>query len=437
MSQQTPPLPPTNDEIIVGLDIGTTKICAIVGRRNEHKKLEILGVGKADSQGVLRGDIVNIDLTISSIKSAIKQAEYNSKVLIREVYVGIAGQHIKSIKSRGSKIRSGEELERSINSDDIHAMVQEMYNIAIAPGEEILHILPLDFTVDSIQGIKNPEGMMGNRIEATFHIILGQTSAIRNIKNCVEKAGIVPKKLILEPLASAASVLTEEEKKEGVVLIDIGGGTTDIAIFYDDIIRHTHVIPAGGNVITEDIRSICKIMERQAELLKVNHGSALSTENVDDVIITIPGLQGRNPREISQLNLAKIIQTRMEEILEVVYSEVINSNFKNNMIGGLVITGGGSKLNHLKQLASYTLCMDATIGVPSVHLNTVNNDTLQHPMYATAVGLVLKGFEDLDARKLRGEFNEPIKKKAGWGFSILENIGKLFIDKKNEIDKDE
>lgn len=436
MSQQTAPVQ-HNDEIIVGLDIGTTKICAIVGRRNEHGKLEILGMGKADSQGVLRGDIVNIEKTITSIRTAIQNAEANSGVEIKEVYVGIAGQHIKSMQSRGQKVRTGAELQRTINKEDIDDMIADMYRLALGPGEQIIHVLPQDFIVDGMKDVE-PIGMEGNRLEANFHIILGQYGAIQNIKNCVERAGVKPVKLILEPLASSASVLSNEEKEAGIVLVDIGGGTTDIAIFQDNIIRHTHVIPAGGNVITDDIKNVCRILPKQAEQLKTKYGSALSAETPDDQVIAIPGLKGRPQREISMKNLARIIEERMSEILEVVYNEIIRSGYDQKIIGGIKITGGGAKLANLKQLTEYITRMDADIGLPAEHISgSGSNQDLLHPMYATAIGLVLKGFEDIDEKRWKHQkeniIASPSKKKAFGGFSIIGALEKIFIDK-DDID---
>jgi len=427
-------LPHNNhNELIVGLDIGTTKICAIVGKRNDFGKLEVLGVGKADSQGVLRGDIVNIDKTIESIKTAIIRAQESSGVEIREVYVGIAGNHIKSMQNRGQKVRTGADLERSINKQDIDDMIKDMFNLALGPGEEIIHVLPQDFIVDGMTDIKEPIGMAGNRLEANFHIIYGQIGMIKNIKTCVEKAGVKPVKLILEPLASSASVLTEEELEAGIALVDIGGGTTDIAIFHDGIIRHTHVIPAGGNAITEDVRNVCRILPKQAELLKVKYGSALFTETPDDQVISIPGLKGRMQREISIRNLAKIIQDRMQEIIDVVHGEIIRSGYDAKLIGGVVLTGGGSKLNHLKQLTEYMTGFDARIGEPSEHIAHINNcKELLHPLYATAIGLVLKGFEDIDDK--RGKYNPnmdaTLVKNKKLGLSFLSALEKLFMDKK-------
>ncbi|MCB0783379.1 MAG: cell division protein FtsA, partial [Flavobacteriales bacterium] len=340
-----------NQEIVAGLDIGTTKIACIVGRRNEQGKIEVLGMGKHRSDGVSRGVVSNIQKTVESIEHAVRQAEDTAGVDIATVNVGIAGQHIRSMQHRGMKMR--ESLEEEIRQEDIDQLVEETYRLVMPPGEEIIHVLPQEYIVDNEQGIRDPIGMSGIRLEANFHIISGQVTAARNIYKCVHKAGLDVTELILEPLASAEAVLSQEEKEAGVVLVDIGGGTTDIAIFYDNIIRHTAVIPFGGNVVTEDIRQGCQIMRDQAELLKVKFGSALAEENKENEVVCIPGLRGRDPKEISLRTLAMIIQSRMEEIMEHVHFEIKNSGMEKQLIGGIVLTGGGSQLKHLSHLVEY------------------------------------------------------------------------------------
>ncbi len=387
----------SNNRIITGLDIGTTKICAIVGRINDHGKIDILGMGKADSFGVMRGVVANIDKTVEAIRKAVAEAQEKSGVEIRDVYVGIAGQHIKSLQHRDILTRMDAESE--IAMDDIDRMIENMHKLVLPPGDRIIHVLPQEFIVDGEQGIKDPIGMSGVRLEANFHIITGQISAARNIFKCVEKAGLNVIDLILEPLASSASVLSDEEKEAGVALVDIGGGTTDIAIFQDGIIRHTAVIPLGGNIITEDIKEGCMIMRNQAEILKVRFGSALATETEENEIISISGLKGREPKEIKVENLARIIQARVEEILEHVYYEIKLSGYHKKLIGGIVVTGGGAQLKHLVQLVSYITGMDARIGYPTEYLGKSAVEDIRHPMYATAVGLILKGHEDRNYRE--------------------------------------
>jgi cell division protein FtsA len=382
-------------EIVVGLDIGTTKIACIVGRKTAHNKIEILSMGKSESVGVTRGVVSNIEKTVQSIIAAVEEAQsrVDGELHVRVVNVGIAGQHINSLQHRGMLMR--DNTEKEISQSDIDNLVEDMYKLVMQPGEEIIHVLPQEYIVDAEQGIKDPIGMAGVRLEANFHIITGQIAAAKNIKKCVDKAGLEVDEMILEPLASSEAVLSEEEKEAGVVLVDIGGGTTDIAIFQDGIIRHTAVIPFGGNIISEDIKEGCTIMKRQAELLKVKFGSALASECQENEIVCIPGLRGREPKEISVRNLASIIQARMEEIIEHVYFEIKNSGYEKKLIGGIVVTGGGAQLKHITQLFEYITGMDSRIGYPNEHLApTTLVDNITSPMYATGIGLVVKGFQN-------------------------------------------
>ncbi len=386
-------------ELVVGLDIGTTKIAAIVGRRNEFGKVEILGIGKAESLGVNRGVVVNIEQTVASIKTAVALAADKANVDIGEVIVGIAGQHIKSMQHRGMITR--QSLEDEVNQKDIDNLIDNMHRLVMSPGEEIIHVIPQEYIIDSESGIKNPIGHAGIRLEGNFHIITGQVSAVKNIFKCVDRAGLQTVDLHLEPLASSDAVLSDEEKEAGVVLVDIGGGTTDVAIFYDGIIRHTAVIPFGGNIITDDIKEGCGIIRTQAEQLKVKFGSALSQENQENEIISIPGLRGRPHKEISVKFLAQIIQARMEEILEFVLFEIKSSGYERKLAAGIVVTGGGALLKHLSQLVMLTTGMDCRIGTPNEHL-AGNDDELKNPLYATGVGLVMKGIEKYERDAKRG-----------------------------------
>ena len=385
-------------EIIVGLDIGTTKIACIVGRKNEFNKIEILGHGRTESVGVKRGVVANIEDTVRSIRRAVDIAEQKSKVEINVVHVGIAGQHIKSYQHRGNIIRKDSDQE--ITAEEIEQFTRNMYGLSMAPGEEILDVIPQEYIIDGEPGIRQPVGMLGHTLEANFHIIIGQTAAAKNILKCIKKAGLEMRDLILEPIASAEAVLSEEEKEAGVALVDIGGGTTDIAIFQDHIIRHTAVIPFGGDVVTEDVKEGCSIIRRHAEELKVKFGSALASENRDDEVVAIPGLRGRPHKEITLRNLAGIIQARMEEIIEQVYFEIRNSGFEKKLIGGIVLTGGGSELKHIDQLAAFITGKDTRIGYPNEHLANDVPDEIASPMYATGVGLVIEGIRRAEAEKL-------------------------------------
>lgn len=385
----------SKEEIIVGLDIGTTKICAIVGKKNEFGKLEVLGMGKAVSDGVIRGIVTNIDKTVHAIEKAVREASDSSGIDIRVVNVGIAGQHIRSTIQHGSITRNSDD---EISMDDINRLTSDMYRIVIPPGSQIIHVMPQDYIVDYEDGITDPVGMSGVKLEADFHIITAQTNAINNINKCVQRAGLEIDNLILEPLASSLSVLGEEEKQAGVCLVDIGGGTTDVAVFHDGIIRHTAVIPFGGNIITSDIKQGCMVMEHQAELLKTKFGKAISEEASPNEIVSIPGLRNRPPKEISVKNLANVIEARMEEIIEMVHTEIITSGYSKKLAGGIVVTGGGSQLTNLSQLFEYMTGLDARIGHPNEHLGKSKIESVKSPMYATSVGLVLSGFKALDFR---------------------------------------
>ncbi|MRX48081.1 cell division protein FtsA [Pedobacter puniceum] len=429
--------------IVVGLDIGTTKICVIVGRRSEHGKIEVLGLGKAESAGVTRGVVSNIAKTVKGITQAVEEGSSQSNVDIKIVNVGIAGQHIKSLQHRG--ILTRKDLSNEISKRDIDRLIDDMFKLAMNPGEEIIHVLPQEFTVDNEPGIKDPVGMAGVRLEANFHIITGQVTAIKNIMKCVVQGGLETQDLILEPLASAESVLSEEEKEAGVVLVDIGGGTTDVAIFHEGLIRHTAVIPFGGNSVTEDIREGCSVMRNQAELLKTRFGSALAEENKENEIICVPGLRGREPKEISVKNLAYVIQARMEEIIDHVYYEIKSSGYEKKLIGGIVITGGGAQLKHLSQLVEYVTGLDCRIGYPNEHLakneelpKNVYED-LKSPMYATGIGLLIKGIEKVESelqKDYKVSSSAPVssvaesssKKNRGLFASLLEGTKKFIKD---------
>ena len=425
----------------VGLDIGTTKIVALVGKKNEYNKVEILGLGKSKSLGVHRGVVNNITQTIQSIQKAIDEANSNSGCVIGDVVVGIAGQHIRSIQH--SDYITRENPESVIDDEDIQRLVQQVYKLVMLPGEEIIHVLPQEYKVDGQGEIKEPIGMHGGRLEANFHVVVGQVSSIKNIGRCIKSAGLSMASITLEPLASSKAVLSFEEKEAGVALIDIGGGTTDLAIFKDGIIRHTAVIPYGGNVITEDIKEGCSIIEKQAELLKIKFGSAWPGENRDTEIVSIPGLQGRDPKEISLKTLSKIINARVVEIIEQVFLEIKNyghSDQKKKLIAGIVLTGGGSQLKHLKQLVEYVTGMDTRVGYPSEHLAGSTIDSVSSPLFATSVGLLMNALEDIlteknessDQDKISHLENEQKKDRfSKQRKSILDRFGeklKEFLD---------
>lgn len=434
-----------NNEIAVGLDIGTTKIVALVGQKNEFNKIDILGIGKSKSLGVHRGVVNNITQTIQSIQQAVAEAAAESGQDFEEVVVGIAGQHIRSIQHSDYITRANSD--EVINEDDIQQLIQQVYKLVMLPGEEIIHVLPQEYKVDGVGEIKEPIGMYGGRLEANFHVVVGQISSIRNIGRCIKSAGLNMANITLEPLASAEAVLSHEEKEAGVALIDIGGGTTDLAIFKDGIIRHTAVIPFGGNVITEDIKEGCSIIEKQAELLKVKFGSAWPGENRDTEIVSIPGLRGRDPKEISLKTLSKIINARVVEIIEQVYLEIKNYGHdeqKKKLIAGIVLTGGGSQLKHLKQLVEYITGMDSRVGYPSEHLAGKTQESVASPLFATSVGLLMNAIEKQEVKSVapsqtseaeqentNAEASVEASPKAQERKTILEKFGerlKEFLD---------
>ena len=425
-----------NKNFSVGLDIGTTKIVAMVGEKNQFNKVKVIGVGKSQSLGVHRGVVNNITQTIQSIKIAVDEAQSRSGIEVKEVAVGIAGQHIRSLQH--SDYITRENPDEVINDNDIDKLIDQVYKLVMLPGEEIIHVLPQDFKVDGQSEIKEPIGMYGSRLEANFHIVVGQVSSIRNIGKCIKSSGLEMGDITLEPLASSDAVLSNEEKEAGVALIDIGGGTTDVAIFKDGIIKHTAVIPFGGNVITEDIKEGCSIIGNQAEQLKIKFGSAWPGENKDTEIVSIPGLQGRDPKEISLKTLSKIINARVVEIIEQAYLEIKNyghEDSKKKLIAGIVLTGGGSQLRHLKQLTEYVTGMDTRIGFPGEHLAGDSDE--YNPIYSTAVGLLMKAIENntedenslsnSTGNDLVNQERKTILTKWGEGF-------KKFIDKVDNVD---
>src|ERR1044072_8325979 len=382
--------------IIVGLDIGTTKIAVIAGRKNEFGKLEILGCGRANSNGVKHGQVLNIDETIKAIKQALDACySSNPNLVINEVYVGIAGHHIKSLQTRGDIVR--QDTENEISQREIDQLIADQYKTYIPAGDQIIDVIPQEFTVDNFQNIPDPIGYSGVKVGANFHIITGDKNAIRNINRSVEKSGLKIHDLVLQPLASAAAVMCDLDFEAGVAIVDIGGGTTGLAVFYEGILKHTAVIPYGGENITNDIKNGLGVLKTQAEQMKVQFGYALADEAKNNAYITIPGLRGQSPKEISVKNLAHIIQARMSEILDFVVYHLKQIGMDSKMLsGGIILTGGGSQLKHLIQLTEYTTGVSARIGYPNEHLASGHIDELTKPMYATCVGLILKGYNDYE-----------------------------------------
>lgn len=386
--------------IIVGLDIGTTKVVAIAGRKNEYGKLEILGFGKSESQGVSHGVVMNIEQCIRSIEMAIEKCiQSNPNLEIKEVYVGIAGQHIKSLQTRGDRVRT--RTEEEISKEDIDLLVRDQYKTYIPAGDQIIDIVPQEFMVDSTPNVIDPIGMSGVKIGANFHIITGDRNAIRNIKRCVDKSQLKTRDLVLQPLASAAAVMNDEDLEAGVAIVDIGGGTTDMAVFYDGVLKHTAVIPYAGVNITNDIRNGLGVLRAQAEQMKVQFGTALADEANANAYITIPGLRGLPPKEISVKNLANIIQARMQEILDYVVYHLKTIDLDKRLYGGIILTGGGAQLKHIIQLTEYVTGLGARIGYPNEHLSGNHSETMMNPMYSTCIGLILRGYHDFENGRLR------------------------------------
>jgi cell division protein FtsA len=421
--------------IIVGLDIGTTKIAVIAGRKNEYGKLEILGFGKANSNGVKHGQVLNIDETIKAIRTALDNCfASNPNLDIKDVYVGIAGHHIKSLQTRGDIVRQASDEE--ITQLEIDQLISDQYKTYIPAGDQIIDVIPQEFTVDNFQNIPNPIGYGGVKVGANFHIITGDKNAIRNINRSVEKTGLHTKDLVLQPLASSSAVMAQEDLEAGVAIVDIGGGTTDLAVFYEGILKHTAVIPFAGENITNDIKTGLGVLKTQAEQMKVQFGSALTNEAKANAYITIPGLRGMPAKEISVKNLAGIIQARMSEIMEFVNYHLKQVGLENKLLnGGVVLTGGGSQLKHLIQLTEYLTGLPARIGFPNEHLAAGHIEELAKPTYSTCIGLILKGYDDYEHN--RKQFVKEYKKvdvpealKKGDETTIIEEEEEVVANQK-------
>ncbi len=417
-------------KLIVSLDIGTTKICVLVGKKDEHGKLEILGRGIVESEGVLRGVVSNIEKTINGIKDAIIEAEKSANVDIGTVNVGIAGQHIKSLQHRGMHTR--DNVNDEISKEDIDLLINNMHKLVLPPGDRIIHVIPQEFIVDQEQGIVDPIGMSGITLEANFHIITGQMTAIKNIKRCVERSNLTMDTLALEPIASSESVLNKEEMMAGVALVDIGGGTTDLAIFYDGIIRHTAVVPLGGNSITRDIKEGCSVLHNYAEKLKVRFGCAMPNLIKESRVISIPTLRGKSHKEISERNLSRIINARLSEIMDMIYFEIRKSGYENKLLGGVVLTGGGSMLKGIVEMVEFHTGLTARIGNPTEHLSHGYSKEMMSPKYATAIGLILRKMNESTEGVLKEEQAVEVAEQGDSWFERIFKGAKNWIE--NEPD---
>ncbi|MCQ2974507.1 MAG: cell division protein FtsA [Bacteroidales bacterium] len=375
-------------QIVTAIDIGTTKTVAIAGERNEQGKIEILGIGEAESKGVIRGSVQNIGEVCASVKEAVEKCQNATKVTFKNVFVGIAGRNIRGVTNRHSKAITN----NIITDEDINQLTRELYNMSTNQGEEVIHVIPQGYKVDNVNVKLNPEGCNGKKLEGTFYVIIGKENSVKNIKQAINMAGLNINKLILEPLATAEAVLTQDEKEAGVLVADIGGGTTDIAVFQDNVTITTAVVPIGGNVITSDLKKGCSVLERQAEQLKIQFGAALSQKDFDKKVASIKSFNGRDSKEIPFTNIANIINARVDEILGGIAYELDSPDFpKDNLSAGIVVTGGSASLKNIAQLIKFRLGLDVRIGFPNNSNNIINS-----PKYSTAYGLIIKGFEYVD-----------------------------------------
>lgn len=410
--------------IVAAIDVGTTKVVVLVGRKNDDGAIEIIGYGRTESKGVRRGAVLNIELTIEAIKTAVAKAEETSGYKITEAYVGIAGQHIRS--QRFTQTLNRNSQCDPISEADIQDLINQMRDVPTEMGEEVLHILPQSYKVDNENEITNPIGISGKQISGDYHIVFGQTAAANNLRRCVEKNGITVKRLILEPLASASAVLSSDDKELGVALVDIGGGTTDLAIFKDSRIFHTEVIPVGGNIITSDIKEGCGILERQAESLKVQYGAAFATPDMANKAVSIPGSSGLKSKEISLTMLANIINARVDEIIATIKFHLNASGANNKLGGGIVITGGGAMLRHLVQLFAARTGCEIRVGVPNQRIISKIESVTTLPSNATSIGLLKMAFDD----SLIDGMNTEFKKQATEEHKVEEKdkAGDSFFD---------
>lgn len=442
-----------NNEIIAAIDIGTTKIVALAGRKTKDNRFEILAFGTTPSKGIRRGVVLNIDETVNSIRTAVKKAFDSSNIRINEVFVGIAGQHVLSQKNRCSlKINTPDGLIKQEHLGELEELMREMIS---DPGEEILAIIPQSYIVDKETGIENPCGMTGSVLQGNYHIVSGQMQMVNNIKKCVTIAGLQVKALILEPLASGEAVLTAQEKSSGVAMVDIGGGTSDLAIYKNNKVIHTAVIPIGGNTITNDIKHGLALLDKQAEELKIHYGSAIEEKSHDDITISIEGLKGREEKEFRLSELTKTTSARMAEIIHAVMFQIESAGIRDKLSGGIVITGGGSLIKNLKQLAAYITRNDIRIAIPNSYVDGEFAAMVNKPQFSTAIGLLMKGvayneqkedevsvFDKINEEKPAIESiiatpadktkpSKPEKLKRAEG----ENNGKLFDKLKNKMAK--
>jgi len=376
-------------ELIVGLDIGTSKIGVIIGETDGEGGFKVIGVGTSPSEGLRHGAVVNMEKAIGAIVKAVEEAEMMAGVRVDSVYVGISGDHVKSINTRGMVAISGPNNQ--VTKEDVRRVIKAARAVSLPPNQEILHVLPQEFIIDDQIGIKDPLGISGVRLEVKVHIVTAAATALQNIRRCVNEAGLRVKKIVLEPLASSLAVLGEDEKELGVGLLDLGGGTTDIALFFEGSIQHTGVIELGGDNVTKDIAKVLRTPVNQAEKIKIKHGCAIGAKATEEETIEVAGIDGRPSRTVPRSFLTRIIQARMEEIFKIAQKEIKRSAYADFLATGIVITGGGALLKGAVELAERIFDMPVTLGVPKGFGGLV--DLAQNPIHATGVGLVLYGLK--------------------------------------------
>ena len=393
-------------DLIVGLDIGTSKVVAIVGEITPDNQIEIIGIGSHPSRGLKKGVVVNIESTVQSIQRAVEEAELMAGCRIHSVYAGIAGSHIRSLNSHGIVAIS----DREVSATDVERVVEAARAVAIPADQKILHVLPQEFIIDNQEGIREPIGMSGVRLEAKVHIVTGAVSAAQNIIKCVRRCGLEVDEVILEQLASSYAVLTDDEKELGVCLVDIGGGTTDIAVFCEGAIRHTAVIPIAGDQVTNDIAVALRTPTQFAEEIKIKYACALTQLALADETIEVPGVGDRPSRRLARQTLAEVVEPRLEELFTLIQAELRRSGFEDLMAAGVVLTGGSSKIEGAVELAEEIFHMPVRLGVPQHVVGLV--DVVRNPIHATGVGLLLFGQQQKHTRK--GETKSGLGMKGMW-----------------------
>ena len=408
----------SKEDLITGLDLGTTKISAIIAEVNEKSEINVVGVGTTPSYGLRRGVVVNLDKTVQGIRQAVGEAELMAGVKVNNVVVGIAGDHIKSFNSRG--VIAVSRTEEGISNEDIKRVIEQAKAVTIPMDRKIIHVLPQDYTVDDQTGIKEPVGMAGVRLEAEVHVVTAAITAIQNIVKSIERANLAIRNIVLQPYASSFAVLDEEEKELGVCLLDVGGGTTDFSIFFEGSIRHTSVVGLGGVNITNDIAIGLRTPRAQAEEIKKRYGAALSSLVDTNETMEVPGVGGRKKREVSRQILASIIEPRIEEVFSLVEREIKRSGFDDRLTAGIVLTGGTAKMEGIEQLAERIFDLPVKVGIPKGIVGLT--DAVSDPVHAAGIGLIVYGYKHRDEEgffeRKAGLLDRFIRRIVNWFKSI-------------------